>query len=485
MRGPFTINGERVEMFVPLMKFDERTGEFAGWSSVEEPDGHGEICDIEKSWPAIISDAKSQFEISGGKSVGVLRRQHDRTKSIGKLTLIERRERDGKPGIWVEGLCTDEKAKADAALGVLTGISIRGLAQKWPDETVKGLTRYAWKMREEDSLVDRPAVPHALIEVMKSNGVAEMVKARGRDVAQFWSCGIAGCPNQHTAKVDAQTCDGTKSANRSGDLRKSLYGIADLVSLLSTLLCITSNVEYEETWEAINQGDTSGLPIAQQLKEIAQKVFDALEAMIADERRELDEEMTPEMAMSAAMRTLKTSSTAKQLFKSLRVPSSNGSNPQPKTAKEVTMTAEEIQKAAGDHIRATLTPLAKALGVDEKSADMFGDMAKAFEKSAAASTASAAKVDEIEKGLDIAAGAIATLSKGLAQTLVRVTGVKVKDTSDLAEVLKAIDDKPADPKAALRVVPVSKSVDTGGEQPADKPKTELEAYSLANRQRLA
>lgn len=446
-----TVNGDRVELFAPLMKFDERTGEFGAWSSVEEVDAHGEICDIDKSWPAIIAAAKDQYEISGGKSVGNLRRQHRRDTAIGKLTLIERRDREGLPGIWIEGLCTDEQSRDDAATGVLTGVSIRGLATRWPDEQNTNVMRYAWTLREEDSLVDRPAVPHALIEVMKSDGGIEMVKAAGRQPTQFWDCGngaacASGC--KHAKKEEAQKCEGLPQRIEA---TKSLWSAADLISVLSTLLCVTDDAEWNATWDAIDaqregvEPDESMKTVIAQLKEIAGKLFDALQAMLEAERAKLpgsgDDEPAladGEMAMSLTMRAVanaddatkaKIREVAKQFTNSLRVPPGNGSNATLKegTVKDPKDTKKEDGAVTPEQIAEVMATLKTIQGsiADIGTRLKTLEDAETVDQSAAADTAKAAvaqlaalvtRVEEIGKQaakIDDTNRTVADLSKSL------------------------------------------------------------------------
>lgn len=507
-----TINGDHAELFVPMMKFDERTGEFEGWASFEEKDGHREICDIEKSWPAIVADAQENLELSGGKKTGVIRRQHDRTKAIGKETFVERRDRDGMPGIFIKGLCTDKQAKSDAASGVLTGLSIRGLIERWPDENEKGLMRYAWKSREETSMVDRPAVPHALIEVMKSNGGVEMVKALGYEPPQGFQCRAAGF---HAKKEEARKCEEAHDAESEKSLptrieaSKSLWTASDLIALISSLLCITDSVEYEEMWEAINDGNTDGLPIAAQLKDIARRVFDVLTVILNDERAELVEDMSGEAAMSYAMQALGKSEKAKALVTSLRASLPRASNPEwtPEQITEVLDSLKSLNnssrslsgvrgiaaqktedkmldEAQKSHISTTVTealkafvaPLAKALKLTMATPDV-ADVAKALEDrdtaNAEAMKAHGDKITAIEAQSDAIGAQLQEMSKALAQTLAVTNGVKVADSSNLTEVLKAIENKPAPTRGQLRAVPVSKADDdeaakaAGGDKPVD------------------
>lgn len=476
----------RSELFVPLMKFDERSGEFTAWSTVQEIDGHNDRCDVEKSWPALVKWAGEQEELSKGKSIGNLRRQHRRDTSVGKITLMEKRDMDGVAAVYIEGRVTDDSAKSDAATGVLTGISIRGLSVKVDDPENPGGKLYAWAEVEEKSLVDRPAVPHALIEVLKSDGGVEMVKALGRQPKQYWNCGIEGCNLQHEKKEEAIKCEtiptrleATEKSADADDTTKSLYQIANLISIISSLLGAVSDAEYEETWRAISAGETTGTPIAQQLREVAQKTFDALEAMIADERADVDEALTQDVAMSYAMRAVAESETAKQLIRSLRVPSGNGSQATTETVKQEDTMNEEMKKALDEQKTAH----------EAKVEELQKSLNKTSEDLTAASatiTAQASKIDEMEKQLGTLGETLTESMKAQAKTLAFVTGVKVSDDTDLKSVLDAIKNRPASPAAAQRLVPVSKSADT--DTSVEEPARELtpeEKLSPKNRTRIA
>lgn len=482
----------RAELFFPVKKYDERTGDFEAWSTVEELDNHNEICDVEKSWPALVAWGEQQKELSRGLSVGNLRIQHRRDTIGGQITMMERRDLDGKPAVYVAGRISDEKAKSDAAEGRITGLSIRGVTKQWADPDIPGATRLAFTQVEEKSLCDRPAVPHALIEVLKSDGGTEMVEATGRSIAQFWDCGVEGCIERHALKGEAVKCEGVLSPNRAvaiprrvevnAEVQKSLWNASNAIAVLTSLMYLVDDTEYEETWEAINQGNTDGLPIVAQLKDIARRMCDALTAMIADEKRELGEELNADTAMSFAMRALAKNETAKQLIKSLRVPSGDGGNGG-KTATEEAMQDTEIKAAIAtgiaealkqydadrkalaeaeaakgesekaataaidSRINVKLQPLVKALGGDEASTDVVGEVAKAYTAQVATSKTNGESIAEVEKAID-----------GLTRTVALVAGVSVKDDAPIAEVLKAVSAKPAAPVAQIRSV--SKADDT-------------------------
>lgn len=165
------------------------------------------------------------------------------------------------------------------------------------------------------------------------------------------------------------------------------------------------------------------------------------------------------------------------------------------------MTPQEIQKVAETHFRTMLAPVAKAWNLGDKD-DIFAEIAKRFEQKggtiapvvAAAAvektddsplvksigdltkavtgmredlTKDRARVDSMEKGIDL-------LGATFAKTLAFITDVKVEDDTDLEQVVKAIHTKPAPPKAVVRSI--KKSDDTANEAAAavaaaTKPKT--------------
>lgn len=466
----FVTNGNHVELFVPLMKFDERTGEFEARSTVEEIDAHNEICDVEKSWPALVTWAAEQEAISQGKSVGNLRVQHRRDTIGGTVTAMERIQHEGKDAVHIKGLITNAQAQIDAAKGAITGISIRGLADRWEEPDNPGVMRYAWTLVEEKSLVDRPAVPHALIEVLKADGGKEIVKAEGRQPTQFWDCGIEVCHGKHIRKDEAIKCEGVlpsriEAKKAETEAKKSLWRVADLVSALTTLLYVLNDSQWEEAWRQVENGE-SDPTIMNTLKESAQKMFDAIQKILADERvaSEIDsaaeaavetattegEGAATEMAMSATMRALAKSPIAKQLLKSLRVPSGNGSS---HTTQEGTVKKEEKKKeeaASGDDVATKLAEISAQLAdcmarltklEDASKAEGEGEEPKEGEETAKSIAAIGAQLTAITKRLD-----------EQAKPNQEFEELK-KSVTDLAEGFNAlVGALPMKPKGQLRAV---------------------------------
>lgn len=466
----FTVNGNRAELFVPLSKFNERTGEFEAWSTIDELDAHKEICDVERSWPALVRWSTEQSELSDGKSVGNLRVQHRRDSNGGKITLMELGEREGLKGVYVAGRITNDQAKRDAAEGVLTGISIRGMADRWVDPENENVARYVWTEVEEKSIVDRPAVPHALIEVLKSNGSVEMIKAEGRQVNQLWDCGLENCTGKHVRKEEAVKCEGQLptriEATKSEDTKKSLWRIGDLVAALSTLLWCANDSEFEEAWRAI-EGKTADPNIVTSLKEGAKKIFDAIEAILADERvlAELDAaEPAPlaegEVAASFAMRALTKSPIVKQLIKSLRVPPATGAVP---PIKEVIMEdkkkeeapaetpAPEPAKAEGDanSLDAVLAKLDEISARCEKLEQICSAHGEAI--SALQAATGSAEPSEAQKAAGTKLDALVATVEEQAKSIATLGG-------DVKLVSEALGSIPTMPKGAL--IPRKKEDDT-------------------------
>jgi hypothetical protein len=451
----FITNGNRVELFVPIAKFDQRTGEFEAWATVEELDGHNEICDVEKSWPALVAAAEAQAEISKGKSIGNLRRQHRRDTAVGKLTKMERRDHDGRDAVWVEGKVTDEKAKADIVDGVLTGISYRGLAKRWADETIKGAKRYAWDLVEETSVVDRPAVPHALIEVIKADGRVEMVKARGREVSQFWDCGTESCATKHTRKEQAAACDGLPmsiEASKGEEIETEvlLDKCLDCVAGVAYLIQRVTLARPAKTCPHITAEAGCGCghgcysdPGHEEMEAGVKQLYDALRAMVADMRAKWlsDEGIEDPDALKTLDALRAKLLDSYEVFKSLRVPSGNGSN---NSLKEGTM--EDTKPKAPETAAAATPPvdLAKA----------FGDKLDAIATDISEVKKSLGKVEELEKSLDELGKVVEELASYVGKLPAAPKGQlrAVKKEDETAEAQKSKDDAETDPfKTAPRV----------------------------------
>jgi hypothetical protein len=274
--------------------------------------------------------------------------------------------------------------------------------------------------------------------------------------------------------------DTSEKAVRVTELQKSLWNISNLTSALSTILCAISDEEYEETWEAVQairegkEPDAAGMNIVAQLKQLAADLFDALEAILAEERAELDDDVYGPLAMAAIGGALQKSATAKQLLKqlnkSLRVHKGNGSTTTQHPKEALVSTATEnvtpVTETTKEEVKPVVAPetvvtkaepscnypddptghmhvggLCKAEKIDATAAAVIKALGGKLDGFGAELTKRDEKITELE-------GAVATLVKTVAR----------------------MGNMPAAPPAgALRAAPIAKSVDASNETFVEKP----------------
>lgn len=135
----------------------------------EERDNVNEIFDYATSKPLIAAWSDGFKEKTGGKSCGNLRAMHNAV-SAGKLTALH--FDDEQRAVAVCAKVIDEGEWQKVLQGVYTGFSFGGRAVKrWRDETL-GAMRYTLQPVEL-SLADKPCVPSAVFEVVKTDGTTE------------------------------------------------------------------------------------------------------------------------------------------------------------------------------------------------------------------------------------------------------------------------------------------------------------------------
>jgi hypothetical protein len=500
----FKVTGDRFELRVPLMKYDERTGEFEGWATLEQLDHSGEICDIEKSWPYFKAWSEKLAKATDGENLGNVREMHENI-AAGKLTAIEKTIHPiGVPGIYVKGIAVDAGSKDKLTKRVLVGLSIGGkYVQKWTDADIDGATRFTADPMEI-SLVDAPCVPDAMITVVKADGSQELKKAVGFQPAQFWSC-RSGVAHGHATKADATRCDGGKPgvAMKKGGvsellLEKSLYAASSIASVIMS----ATGVINELAWEARYEGDPADASPNDKLVAGTTLFYEALLEIVENEKDEFSTqygsgsgdsgEATPDgsailgdpvFMMTALAEHLKKTPNA---FKSLRVQpgtsqSGNGSNGTNKE-QENEMDEKQVAKLAEETLRNRLAPLAKQLGLAD-GADVLAEIVKRVPAgSVVTAETPAAPADALVKSISDLTGAVTGMRDDLkkdrervdgieknvelmgaafAKTIALMAGVDVDDDADLDEVLKALEKKPAAPKAKARAI--SKRKDSADE----------------------
>jgi hypothetical protein len=158
--------------FIPITKVDAVLREVWGFGAIEMEDAAGEIMDFASSKPEFIAWSEGAHKRSGGKSFGNLRAMH-KTTAAGKL--ISFQPDDVSKGFMVGAKIVDDDEWKKVQEGVYTGFSIGGsYLKRWPDMDKRGLTRYTAKPTEL-SLVDAPCIPGATFQMMKAEGMVDVV----------------------------------------------------------------------------------------------------------------------------------------------------------------------------------------------------------------------------------------------------------------------------------------------------------------------
>jgi hypothetical protein len=310
-----------LQLFAPITKINEATREVDVCITSETLDKSKEIFDYESSKPHVKEWSDEIYKATSGvdgisPSLGNVRAMHGKSVA-GKLTALTFDDAAKSIGGTIK--VVDDNDWAKVTQGAYTGVSIGGeYVRKWDDPTIAGAKRYTAKLSEV-SLVDNPCNPGARFVAVRKDGTEEFRKFTSvREVQQFWGCEVP--THRHVAKADALACDGSEQAIKAEapDLTKSLWSVANLATALASLLGVASDLEWETKYQADDDGGESS-----DLRAIAQQLFDALSAMVADEK---EEQATSPLALATITGHLRKSKTAQQLIKSLRVPSGNGSS---------------------------------------------------------------------------------------------------------------------------------------------------------------
>lgn len=152
-----------MNLHIPISKIDEEQRTVWGYATVEELDKHGEIVSYNAS--------KKAFR----EWPGNIREMHQ-DKAVGKG--IEIKFDDGNKGVWLGAKISEstdgENAWIKVKEGVLQGFSIGGVVNDWSTTKMKvdGEDKDVLTVTDYDlgevSLVDNPAVPSAMFQVVKS-----------------------------------------------------------------------------------------------------------------------------------------------------------------------------------------------------------------------------------------------------------------------------------------------------------------------------
>jgi hypothetical protein len=186
-----------------------------------------------------------------GKSLGNIRSMH-KPIAAGKVTQIDFNDAEKAIDICAKVVDDDEWKKVEE--GVYTGFSIGGeYAKKWTDPNNSSLKRFTAKP-SEISLVDNPCVPTAHFTMVKADGVSEerpfTSPAAAADTSVDTSARDAAAEGKPAEGSAVPQADGAeKGVTTGGALKKSMYAVSDLASLLSTLRYLAMDAESEKTWE--------------------------------------------------------------------------------------------------------------------------------------------------------------------------------------------------------------------------------------------
>jgi hypothetical protein len=163
--------GAPMSLFFRVNKIDEERRMVFGCAAAEEADRQNEVMDYAGSKPFFQAWSASVKKDSQGKSAGNVREMHG-LSAVGTLDQIQ--FDDAAKRIEVAAKIIDDDAWKKCVAGVYCGFSIGGrYAKSWQDSS--GLTHYVADPCEV-SIVDRPAIPSATFQLVKSDGSTEIRK---------------------------------------------------------------------------------------------------------------------------------------------------------------------------------------------------------------------------------------------------------------------------------------------------------------------
>jgi hypothetical protein len=385
-------------LFCQISKVDEEARTVTGVGASEALDAEGEIFDYPSSKPYIEAWSAGAFVRSAGKSYGNIREMHQ-PSAVGKLAEPVTFD-DGSKRVTLTSFISDDDAWKKCLDGTYTGFSICGpvIGDKWSDPNVLGAKRYTCAPIEF-SVCDLPCNPEAFFTAVKTGGLTEVRKFK-----------TAAAVETEPIVAIAQ---------------KSMYSIADLSSIISSLRWVQDDLVYERDYE----GD--GSPVPDKLKAAITALCDVL----VDLAREESSELVGAMKASVVIEDMKKAGQKKLATKAAVVdpaptqvpavdaaakaagaPQTQGASPEngevPMDEAQKAQLAEAQKNAAAGLKLAQETQVAvKALG--EKFADGIESIVKAMGGEPVATKSAgpgAAAVTAVSKGNDTgAAGAAAVV----------------------------------------------------------------------------
>lgn len=433
---------------IPISKVDEDKRMVWGYATVEEIDKHGEIIGYDASKKAFAAWPGNIREMHGDKAVG---------------KGIEVKFDDANKGVWL-GAYVSESADGENAWikvkeEILTGFSIGGRINDWTTtkQKVEGEEKDVVMITDYDlsevSLVDNPACPSAVFQMVKSVGgklehVEKMEKRNGAPVA-WWEKAFKYAPGPNViVKVNNDYNKDSMGKSNANTIEKGIWSAYELVSLGGRL----ADYIWCQEFEGKDAGDLKN----------------ALEEIKAAAATELSEpEKWPEPmsnAIDLAMQTLgitkadleaKKMSDAKDTNKSVTGDEDRDANA------NVVVTAEENGRPVDD----TKERADAAANADDKGDEKAGDDVKDTDtEDANANDGGDSEDEEVETPKKPKKSDDATdLSKSTeTNELVKTFGTMIKDAvkeavAPLEDRIKSIEGQPAPSKAKAGYTEVEKA----------------------------
>jgi HK97 family phage prohead protease len=211
---------------IPISKIDEEQRMVWGYATVEELDAHGEIIGYEAS--------KKAFP----RWLGNIREMHG-DKAIGKR--IDVQFNDADKGVWLGAYISEsadgENAWTKVKEGILQAYSIGGNINDFKMVKIGGADHLMVTDYDlyEVSLVDNPACPSAMLQVVKNAGgvlrqAEQIKKGFGRPV-HWWETMHRYAPSQSVIKSQVMIYNKDGMTKQSRQLVKDIFSAGELVEL--------------------------------------------------------------------------------------------------------------------------------------------------------------------------------------------------------------------------------------------------------------
>jgi hypothetical protein len=280
------------KLFIPITKVDVEKREVWGTLTQEIGDSDKEIFDYESSKPLFEAWSDRVSKITDGKSLGAVRAMHQPI-AAGKIIAMDFDDSALKIDIGTK--IVDDAEWDKCQQGVYTGFSAGGkYVRKWRDPKDKGLTRFTADPYEA-SLVDWPAVPTAMFEMIKAGGVVEKTAFKAPVLRVDFRKTIGPKLATIAKRLGITFDDATLAkAARASDFAKGLYEVSRLAEMAQSLIWLQQGI----VWERDVEGDDS--PVPETLATHVEGILATLDEMSTEEVNEAIAQLHASTAKGAA-----------------------------------------------------------------------------------------------------------------------------------------------------------------------------------------